>query len=273
MHFVAPQPYAWEERCDDMESHGLPSRPTPPLRWLPDRLHLPAGFLCSIIDTMTPRLLLAAIILLVTASTTPASHAFAQTATGAQRPTSTPYAGDLSIFEYPDRDQKLEIQRVMTLLNLKPGKNVADIGAGSGWFTVRAARRISPGGTVFAEDINPDAIKYIPERAKKENLANVEEVLGTPDDARLAPASIDAVLMLKVYHEIAAPIPFMQRLRASLRPGARIGIIDRNGSGTDHGLKQDILEHEMTEAGFHEVAHYDFTKKDGQDYFLIFEAR
>jgi ubiquinone/menaquinone biosynthesis C-methylase UbiE len=192
-----------------------------------------------------------------------------------QRPTSTPYAGDLSVFEYPDRDQKLEIQRVMDLLHLKPGSNVADIGAGSGWFTVRAARRVAPSGTVFAEDINPKAIEYIQNRAAKEHLPNIQEILGTADDPKLAPSSLDAVLMLKVYHEIAQPIPFMQRLRAALRPGARVGIIDRNGngSGTDHGLHQDILEREMTEAGFHEVAHYDFTKKDGQDYFLIFEAR
>src|ERR1700724_834764 len=73
----------------------------------------------------------------------------------AQRPTSTPYAGDLSIFEYPDRDKKLQIDRVMDLLDITPGKTVADIGAGSGWFTVRAARRTGPQGTVFAEDINP----------------------------------------------------------------------------------------------------------------------
>ena len=190
-----------------------------------------------------------------------------------QRPTSTPYSGDLSIFEYPDRDKKLEIQRVMTLLDLKPGKNVADIGAGSGWFTVRAAKRVAPGGTVFAEDINPAAVKAIEERAGKEKLTNVREVLGVPDDPKLAPASVDAVLMLKVYHEIAAPIPFMERLRAALRPGAKVGIIDRNGTGTDHGLNQDVLEREMTEAGFREVAHYDFTKKDGQDYFLIFEVK
>jgi SAM-dependent methyltransferase len=192
-----------------------------------------------------------------------------------QRATSTPYSGDLSIFEYPGRDQKLEIQRVMDLLHLKPGSNVADIGAGSGWFTIRAARRVAPGGSVFAEDINPKAIEFIQNRAAKENLPNVHEILGTPGDPRLAPNSLDAVLLLKVYHEIAQPIPFMQRLKAALRPDARVGIIDRNGngSGTDHGLHQDVLEREMTEAGFHEIAHYDFTKKDGQDYFLIFEGR
>src|ERR1700744_4136591 len=80
------------------------------------------------------------------------------------RPTSTPYTGDLSIFEYPDRDKKLQIDRVMDLLGITTGKNVADIGAGSGWFTVRAARRVGPTGTVLAEDINAVAIEYIGKR-------------------------------------------------------------------------------------------------------------
>ncbi len=191
-----------------------------------------------------------------------------------QRPTSTPYSGDLSIFETPDRDKNLEIDRVMDLLHIQPGRSVADIGAGSGWFTVRAARRVGPSGTVFAEDINPDAIHYINERSRKEQLGNVHPILGVPDDAKLPSGSVDAVLMLKVYHEIAHPVPFMRQLRESLRPGARVGVIDRNGngSGTDHGLPQPILEKEMAEAGFRKVAKYDFTKKDGQDYFVIFEA-
>src|SRR6201994_1558814 len=86
-----------------------------------------------------------------------------------QRPTSTPYAVDLSIFEYPDRDKKLQVDRVMDLLGIKPGKNVADIGAGSGWFTVRAARRVGPTGAVIAEDINPLVIEHIGKRVIKED--------------------------------------------------------------------------------------------------------
>ena len=74
-----------------------------------------------------------------------------------QHPTSTPYTGDLGIFEEPDRDKKLQIDRVMDLLGIKPGKVVADIGAGGGWFSVRAARRVAPNGYVIAEDINPPA--------------------------------------------------------------------------------------------------------------------
>src|ERR1700723_769386 len=89
-----------------------------------------------------------------------------QTAPAPQhRPTSTPYSGDLSIFETPGRDQKLHIDQVMNILGIAPGKAVADIGAGSGWFTVRAARRVGTGGLVYAVDINPAAIKYIHGRA------------------------------------------------------------------------------------------------------------
>ena len=190
-----------------------------------------------------------------------------------QRATSTPYAGDLSIFEYPDRDQKLQPGKIMDKLNLTPGKTFADIGAGSGWFTVRAARRVGDKGTVYAEDINQPAIDYIQKRAQKEKLGNIHTVLGTPDEAKLPAHAVDAVLLLKVYHEIARPVPFMSSLRASLAPHARVGIVDRNGNGTDHGLNRDVVEREMAEAGYRKVGLYDFTKADGQDYFLIFEAR
>ena len=185
-------------------------------------------------------------------------------------PTSTPYTGDLSIFEEPGRDKRLQIDRVMDLLQLKPGSTVADIGAGSGWFSVRAARRVGANGRVIAEDINAKAIAYIQQRAQREHLANIVPVLGTPDDPKLTPNSLDAALMLKVYHEIAHPPLVLANLRAALKPGARFGIIDRNGNGGDHGLKESIVRDEVEHAGFRQVARYDFTKADGQDYFLIF---
>ncbi len=200
------------------------------------------------------------------------SLASAQTTTQ-QRPTSTPYSGDLSIFEYPDRDKKLQIDRVMDLLGITTGKNVADIGAGSGWFTVRAARRVGPTGAVIAEDINPLAVEYIGKRVVKENLSNVRTVLGGPDDPRLPVGSVDAVLMLKVYHEIAHPVIAMKALQPALRSGAKVGIIDRNGNGANHGLNRDVVVKEMSEAGYKLVGTYDFTKADGQDYFLIFQAQ
>ena len=188
-------------------------------------------------------------------------------------PTSTPYAGSTDIFEYPDRAQKLQIDRVMDILKITPGKTVADLGAGGGWFSTRAARRVGPTGTVYAEDINPQFVKALEERATREHLANLKPVLGTPVDPKLPPASVDAVLLLKVYHEIADTQTLLRNLKPALKAGARVGIIDRNGNGADHGLKQSIVEAEMRAAGYREVEHYDFTKADGQDYFLVFEAR
>ena len=203
----------------------------------------------------------------------PASQVRAQAAAAPQHPTSTPYTGDLSIFEYKDRDQKLQIQRVFDLLGVTPGKSVADIGAGSGWLTVRAARRVGASGTVYAEDINPQAVTYIRNRAQKEKLTNIKTVEGTPDDPALPPDSADVVILLKMYHEIAHPQTLLDNLKPALKPGAKIGIIDRNGNGADHGLQEAVLVKEMASAGFRRVARYDFTKADGEDYFLIFEKR
>lgn len=199
-------------------------------------------------------------------------HAEAQsTPPPPDRPTSTPYTGDLSIFETPGRDERLQIQRVMDLLGIHAGSTVADLGAGSGWFTVRAAARVGDNGIVYAEDINPDAIEYIRNRAAKAHLGNVRTILGTPDNPKLPPGSIDAVLMLKVYHEVGNTTALLANLKTALKPGATIGIIDRNGSGSDHGLMPDIVKREMKQAGFHLAGSYDFTKADGQDYFLIFK--
>ena len=113
-----------------------------------------------------------------------------------QRKTSQPYSGDLSIFESPGRDKRLQIDRVMDILGLSSGKSVADIGAGSGWFSVRAARRVAPAGEVFAVDINPEATRYIKDRAATEKLSNIRALLSDPDNPGLAQNSVDAVLLL-----------------------------------------------------------------------------
>ena len=122
------------------------------------------------------------------------------------RKTSEPYTGDLSIFDSPGRDERLQVNRVMDILGIRPGKTVADVGAGSGWFTVRAARRVGAGGVVYAVDINPDSIRYIDARAEKEQLRNVKTILGKTDDPLLPTGAIDAVLLLKTYHEVAEPV-------------------------------------------------------------------
>ncbi len=187
-----------------------------------------------------------------------------------QRKTSEPYTGDLSVFDSPGREDRLQINRVMDLLGIAPGKSVADIGAGSGWFTVRAARRVGASGTVYAVDINPEAIRYIGERAKKEKLSNVKTILSTADDPMLPAGSVDAVLLLKAYHEVARPVTLLQNLRAALRPGAKVGVIDRNGDGENHGVGREVVIREAKEAGYKLVEQYDFVKGDKMDYFLVF---
>jgi SAM-dependent methyltransferase len=195
----------------------------------------------------------------------------AQGTAPAQRKTSEPYTGDLSIFDSPGRDERLQINRVMGILGIAQGKAVADIGAGSGWFTVRAARRVGAGGTVYAVDINAEAVNYIGERAKKEQLQNVKTVLSKADDPLLPAGSVDAVLMLKTYHEVAAPVTLLRNLRGALRPGAKVGIIDRNGNGEDHGVGRDVVLSEAKEAGYKLLESYDFVKGDKMDYFLVLE--
>jgi SAM-dependent methyltransferase len=159
------------------------------------------------------------------------------------RKTSEPYTGDLSVFDSPGRDQRLQINRVMDDLGIASGKVVADIGAGSGWFTVRAARRVGGGGLVYAVDINPEAIRYVDERARKEKLT---------------------------YHEVAQPVALLRNLRAALRSGAKVGVIDRDGNGEDHGVGRDVVIREAKEAGYQLKEQYDFVKGDKMDYFLIF---
>lgn len=188
------------------------------------------------------------------------------------RKTSDPYTGDLSVFDSPGRDERLQINRVMDILGIASGKSVADIGAGSGWFSVRAAKRVGEDGQVYAVDINPEAAKYISERAQKEKIHNVKTIVNTPDDPLLPADSVDAVLLLKTYHEVAHPVMLLRNLRAALKPGAKVGIIDRNGNGEDHGVGKDVVIREAKEAGYRLLNQYDFVKRDKMDYFLVFTA-
>lgn len=195
----------------------------------------------------------------------------AQTETG--RPTSDPFTGDPAIFDQPGRDDALHIDRVMDVLQITSGSAVADIGAGGGWFTVRAARRVGELGTVYAVDINKEFLDGIAKRAEGEQLHNVRTVLGAEDDPRLPDRSVDAVLILKAYHEIAKPISLMRHLRDALRPNALVGIIDRNGKGDDHGVDADVVVRELDRAGYALVARHDFVKSERTDYFLVFKLR
>jgi ubiquinone/menaquinone biosynthesis C-methylase UbiE len=127
-------------------------------------------------------------------------------------------------------------------------------------------------GIVYAVDINPDAIRYIDRRVQNEKLPNVKTILSKADNPLLPPNSIDSVLLLKTYHEVATPVALLRNLRNSLKPGAKVGVIDRNGNGENHGVAKEIVLREATEAGYHLLREYNFVKGDGMDYLLVFTA-
>ena len=189
------------------------------------------------------------------------------------RPTSEPYTGSLSQFEDPKRDEKLQPERVMDVLGIKEGSKVADIGAGSGWFTVRAARRVGNNGAVYAVEINAEYLKHIEDRAKRENLPNIRAILGKEDDPLLSANSVDAVLLLKTYHEVAQPVRLLIKVRESMRAGGLLGIIDRNDEPDDHGIEKATVIEEAGRAGFVLVGEHDFVKPDNVDYFLVFRVK
>src|SRR5947209_6303223 len=146
---------------------------------------------------------------------------------------------DLGLLDGPDRDQWQHPDQIMDALNIAEGSVVADVGAGSGWFTIRLARRVLPNGKVYAEDIQPQMIEVITRRVQRENLKNVWPVLGTAKDPRLPPAVLDAVLIVDVYHEVEDPVMLLTNIVRSLKPQGRIGVVDFNPGGGGPGPAPD----------------------------------
>lgn len=235
---------------------------------------IPSAGFCSLLGTLLLAGLIgcASVAPQTSPTTSPAPSPQLTPSDEIERRTSEPYRGDLSIFEDRQRERNLQIDRVMDILGIRENSDVADIGAGSGWFTVRAARRVGGGGLVYAVEINPEFLKHIEERAAREGLPNVRAVLGKEEDPLLPEGGVDAVLILKTYHEVAKPVPLLRSVRRAMRAGARLGIIDRNGKGDDHGVDAEAVIREAERAGFKLVEQHDFVKPDGMDYFLVFQA-
>jgi predicted methyltransferase len=137
---------------------------------------------------------------------------------------------ELGLLEGPDRDDWQQPDWVMDQLGISDGSKVADIGAGGGWFTVRLARRVGPNGVVYAEDIQQQMIESIQRRVKREGLANVKPILGTPADPKL-PTGLQAVLMVDTYTQLDDPIPLLKRIAVALSPNGRLGIVDFKTDG------------------------------------------
>jgi SAM-dependent methyltransferase len=128
------------------------------------------------------------------------------------------------VFDDPARDAWQKPEVVVGALALKPTDVVADVGAGTGYFSARFAKLV-PEGKVYAEDVEETLIAHLTERAAKEGLANLTPVLGAFEDPKL-PAPVDVTFVCDTYHHIEAPVPFFERVGASTKPGGRLVIVD-----------------------------------------------
>jgi len=148
---------------------------------------------------------------------------------------------DLSELEAPDRDEWQQPGKIMDIMGIGEASVVADLGAGSGWFTIRLANRVGPNGRVYAEDVQKPMIQAIKVRVDRLGLKNVETVLGIDTDPRL-PKPVDAVLIVDAYHEAEEPVALLTNLVKSLKPMGRIGIVDfkKDGGGPGPAMEQRV---------------------------------
>jgi len=177
------------------------------------------------------------------------------------------------VFDDPARDAWQKPLEVITALSPSPDAAVADIGSGTGYFAVRLAHWV-PKGLVYGVDTEPDMVKYLDERARREKLGNLVSIAGRPDDARL-PAKVDLVLMVDVYHHISDREGYFRKLRGSLKPGARLAVIDfradaPSGPPRKERIPPGQVMTELDRAGYALAKQHDFLPNQ---FFLVFVAK
>jgi len=175
------------------------------------------------------------------------------------------------VFDDPARDAWQKPHEVIEALAPKPDAVVADIGSGTGYFAVRLANMV-PGGRVYGVDVEPEMVKYLAERAKREKHANVVAVAGAPDDPRL-PEKVDLILLVDVFHHIDARERYFRKLQGYLKPGGRIAIIDfrldaPEGPPRAARIAPEQVKAEMKAAGYASAAEHGFLPRQ---YFLVFK--
>lgn len=174
-------------------------------------------------------------------------------------------------FENPHRDTWQKPDEVVVALGIEPAMRIADIGAATGYFAVRLARQARE-GRVWAIDIEPEMVRYVNRRARRQGIDNLVGILATPTDPML-PESVDLVLLVDTYHHIHDRVPYFTRVREQLRPGGRIAIVDfRPGDGLmgpppAMRLPLEQVQAELAEAGFVLLQSLDFLP---YQYLLVF---
>ncbi len=175
----------------------------------------------------------------------------------------------VAMLERPERDAFQKPDQVMAALALEPGERVADVGAGSGYFTRRVARAVGPAGVVWAVDVAQELLDHLAARAAREGLTNIRTVKVEADDPRLEPGGVDTVLMVDTLHYVKAPDrpAYARKLRAGLAPGGRVVVIDYTpkpwderpwGPPPEQRMAREEVDEAMAAAGLVPVAVHDF---------------
>jgi ubiquinone/menaquinone biosynthesis C-methylase UbiE len=145
--------------------------------------------------------------------------------------------------ERPERESEEAPTKAIAALKLREGQVVADVGAGSGYYTMLLRAAVGPRGRVYATDIQPEMLALIRKKVETRRLANVELVLGTPTESRLPDGAIELALMVDVYHELAQPQLFLQSLKRALKPDGRLVLIEFRKESAWVPIRE---EHKMT---------------------------
>jgi len=205
-----------------------------------------------------------------------------QQQTAMPRPTTArPVKERVASWERPDRDQWQKPNEVIKALKLKNGTVVADIGAGSGYFTRKFAPAVAPKGKIYAVDIAADILEYLRQEARKQNLNNIEYIVSKEDDPMLPKNSVDLAFFADTTHHIANRVNFYRKLLPAIKKGGRMAIIDYPPEAHAKGFcphppeelvpRAQVIR-EAEEAGFKLVREFTFIP-EGRQYFLLFKKR
>ena len=179
------------------------------------------------------------------------------------------------VLDAANRVASLRIDEIVPRLQLKPGDVVADLGAGTGYFTRRLARAVGPSGRVYAVDIQPEMLRHLKESIEKAGIRNVVPVLGESDDPKLPRASLDWILLVDVYHELQQPKPMLAKMREALKRTGKIALVEYRLEGLtalhvreEHRMSKEQVLAEWQPAGFRLVTLHEFLPVQ---HFFVFE--
>ena len=181
----------------------------------------------------------------------------------------------IAMLEDPKRDAYQKPHEVITALDLKPGEVIADIGAGSGYFSFRFAHHVGP-GRVYAVDISPDMILHMNRRIRDMGITNLTTVLAPPDDPLLADGSLDRVFICDVWHHIENQGQYLAKLKKMLKPGGQLVMIDFQkrelpvGPPLEMKIAREDLVRQLEQAGFQLSKEHTFLP---YQYFLVFSVK